>query len=154
MLESIPIETFEDHIDEVILERGKNYIKSGAVHMIKQSKSYVEAKCEGTDRYTVTMELENKEVIDHECNCPFEYGPFCKHKAAVLYLIRDSLQIRESRYLEEHPHELKKKGISVDRLVKQLSKEEQERLIKNWTDKYFVLQKELVEFVTKKGISD
>ena len=28
-------------------------------------------------------------IIEHECDCPYDFGDVCKHKVAVFYAIRD-----------------------------------------------------------------
>ncbi|MCR5448195.1 MAG: SWIM zinc finger family protein [Solobacterium sp.] len=73
-----------------ILERGEDYAYSGAVHDIKQTRDLIKAEVDGTETYHVRIELEENEVMDMYCSCPYAMdGHNCKHMAAVLYTIED-----------------------------------------------------------------
>ncbi len=73
---------FEPHI----LERGYAYYLEGAVTEISIEKDGIEATVEGSEDYSVTIELKNGQVEEMECTCPYaEGGAYCKHIAAVLY---------------------------------------------------------------------
>ena len=53
-------------------------------------EGYYEAEVEGSQIYTVFVELEeNGEISDMSCDCPYDWEEFCKHEAAVLYALRE-----------------------------------------------------------------
>lgn len=73
---------FEPHI----LERGYAYYREGAVTEISIDEDGIEATVEGSEEYSVAIDLKNGQVEDMECTCPYaEDGAYCKHMAAVLY---------------------------------------------------------------------
>ncbi|MCB0706985.1 MAG: SWIM zinc finger family protein [Saprospiraceae bacterium] len=81
------LETFEDHFDPIILERGYDYYKDGAVGNLDRSMDTWMADVYGSDAYEVNIVVKNGAVVNTDCNCPYDRGPFCKHIAAVLYAI-------------------------------------------------------------------
>lgn len=85
------IKDFEKSFDKKILERGKEYYNSGCVYSLEKTsdKSYT-AEVDGSDVYEVDVDLDKNGEIEYiSCDCPYEYGFYCKHEAAVLYALRD-----------------------------------------------------------------
>ena len=86
----IPLDQFEQVIDEKILQRGLTYFKKGHVHELEEvSPNTYEAIVEGTEDYTVRLTVENKVVTDYSCDCPYDLGPVCKHVAAVIFSLQE-----------------------------------------------------------------
>ncbi len=84
------IDDFENEIDATILGRGQAYFEEGAVVELEQVRQGLyEATVAGSDDYIVEVEIRNGEVKALECDCPYDYGPVCKHEVAVLYAIRE-----------------------------------------------------------------
>lgn len=84
------LNNFESELDPVIVERGRDYFLSGAVTDLEEEDAFAwRAIVSGSDDYEVSVFFEEDEVIDWNCDCPYEYGPVCKHVSAVLYAIRD-----------------------------------------------------------------
>ena len=68
-----------------ILERGRDYFRSGAVTDLHTSDNTLTATVAGSADYEVTVTLENGEPSDLYCSCPYAAdGKNCKHMAAVL----------------------------------------------------------------------
>ena len=92
---SIHIDKFEEEIHFLIAERGKEYFDAHQVLMLQQTTEGWTAVIEGSETYQVL--LEGHDVISQwHCTCPFEHGPVCKHIAAVLYAVRDEIQINRA----------------------------------------------------------
>lgn len=73
---------FEYHI----LERGYDYYCENAVENIDVSADTVRADIIGTEDYEVEISLDNGEVTDMYCSCPYaDSRRNCKHMAAVLF---------------------------------------------------------------------
>lgn len=91
----IPLNAFEQHIDETILKRGLSYFKKGLVEEPEEiSPGEYESIVEGTETYTVRLTIKNEILTDYSCTCPYDFGPICKHIAAVLfYMQQDALDI-------------------------------------------------------------
>jgi len=91
----IPLTQFEQYIDETILKRGLQYFKKGHVHEPEEiSPGVYEAIVEGSEDYTVQLTLKNGMITEYVCDCPYDFGPVCKHVAAVIfYLQQDELEL-------------------------------------------------------------
>lgn len=94
----IPLNEFEQLIDESILKRGLAYFKSGAITDFSEiSNNEYEAIVAGTEEYSVQLEIKNNIVTEYTCDCPYDMGPICKHVVAVIfYLQQDKLELNPS----------------------------------------------------------
>lgn len=69
-----------------ILERGYDYYLENAVENIDISEDMIRADVIGSEDYEVEISINNGDVIDMYCSCPYALdGKNCKHMAAVLY---------------------------------------------------------------------
>ena len=69
-----------------ILDRGYDYYYDGAVEDLKYSDKCIRAHVQGTEDYEVEITLDDGEIVDMDCSCPYAAdGHHCKHMAAVLY---------------------------------------------------------------------
>ena len=85
----IPLNEFEIHVDEDILKRGLQYFKKGYVTAVDElSAGEYEATVEGSESYTVHMEVKNGVMNGCYCNCPYDWGPICKHEVAVMFYLQ------------------------------------------------------------------
>lgn len=67
-----------------IWERGKKYQRDGFVDDLKKVGNKYTAVVYGSNRYRVTITIENGIVKRMGCNCPYAAeGKACKHMAAV-----------------------------------------------------------------------
>ncbi len=84
------LNNFEDHIDSIILARGFGYYTAGYVlSLVETGEHAYRAKVEGTELYKVVVEFDKQAEINFTvCDCPYVYGEYCKHQAAVLYALR------------------------------------------------------------------
>ena len=112
---------FEEYFSPRILERGKEYYQNHHVITLDRiEEGYYEAEVEGSQIYTVFVELEeNGEISDISCDCPYDWEEFCKHEAAVLYALREQEEYIPS---VEEPEQ-------KQTLLKQLAAYEKETLI-------------------------
>ena len=86
----IDLTQFEQEIDPTILKRGLQYYKKGVVGIIAESEYEVQAIIEGSndEEYITTLYLEGDMVIDSTCSCPYDFGPVCKHVAALIFALK------------------------------------------------------------------
>lgn len=69
-----------------ILDRGKEYNRSGLVEELEISDNEIKALVIGNDEYEVSISVRNGEIENMDCTCPYaDEGFYCKHMAAVLY---------------------------------------------------------------------
>lgn len=108
-----------------ILERGYDYYCMDAVENLDISEDLIRADVSGTEDYEVEISLENGEVTDMYCSCPYaEDGRNCKHMAAVLYGWEDARQEYEqdksALFIQAHTTEaFWKKQEAIQALVEQ-----------------------------------
>jgi hypothetical protein len=81
---------FESVIDAKILERGLEYYQDGQVISMESDGTSWIADVSGSDDYTVTVGVSKSgKITEMDCDCPYDFGPVCKHEAAVLYALRN-----------------------------------------------------------------
>jgi hypothetical protein len=69
----IPLNSFEQYIDETILKRGFQYFKKGLVHEPEEvMKGNYESIVEGTEPHTVNLTIKNFVVTEYVCTCPYD----------------------------------------------------------------------------------
>ncbi len=117
---SINVDTFEDDVHFLIVERGKEYFDAHQVLMLKQTDEGWTAVIEGHETYQVL--LEGHDVITTwNCTCPFEHGPVCKHVAAVLFAVREHIRVNRAassgeidRWIDEADIDLIKRLLKIE----------------------------------------
>ncbi len=134
----IPLNEFEQIIDQTILKRGLSYFKGGAITDFSEiSTGEYEAIVSGTEEYTVQLEIKNNIIIEHNCDCPYDMGAVCKHVVAVIFhLQQDELELNQPNFTIPK----KKKTKSVSQQVQELLNA--------------ISHKELIEFVQENSKKD
>jgi len=93
------INDFELYIDELILERGRDYYNSACITSLEYDGAKWTANVEGNDDYTVAAALsDDHEILSSDCDCPYEGGKYCKHKAAVF--TPSAIKLYRAMYLQ------------------------------------------------------
>jgi len=79
--------------------RGEDYYQGGAVRQLIQRGQSLEALVNGSDYepYFVQISLGDKSVEEADCNCPYDYGGWCKHIVATLLTYLDHNEDLEQR---------------------------------------------------------
>ncbi|WP_291720035.1 SWIM zinc finger family protein [Bernardetia sp.] len=89
------IHDFESHIETRFVDRGFHIYEQDYIQEIETiGKGEFTATVLGTTFYEIYVELDEEEVVDWNCTCPYD-GWICKHVVAVLYYLRDSKMWRE-----------------------------------------------------------
>lgn len=135
---------FENSIDRTIVERGYDYYLEG--HVLE---AYVQGEneyfffIEGTSDYEVMVELEeNGDILYSECDCPYDFGPVCKHEVAAYFQLAEMLNTGKDK-LTDGPGNSRKKE-NIQDVLSQLSKEALISIIKEITKSDDVLEKNLI----------
>jgi hypothetical protein len=103
---SFTLANFKQQIDDTILQRGRQYYRSGRVVDLGEDEEGIwSAKVEGTETYDVDIQQEATGQLSATCTCPYDLGPVCKHVAAVLYAIEKTFPA----YVEHKPRKTSKK---------------------------------------------
>jgi uncharacterized Zn finger protein len=88
---------FETKIERKILDRGFDYYENNNVIDVENlGNGEFSAVVEGSEDYEVFVEISKGKVVEHSCDCPYDWGDVCKHVVAVLYYIRDTKILGES----------------------------------------------------------
>ena len=87
---NIPLNQFEQVIDDVIIKRGLTYYRKGLVEEPQElSPGLFEAFVEGNELYRVTVTISKGVVTRHTCTCPYDMGPVCKHVVALMFALQE-----------------------------------------------------------------
>lgn len=116
---------FRNAIDGTVLERGRSYYDSGAVYDLEEvAKNQWTANVAGSFDYSVTItELANGQLVT-SCDCPYDYGPICKHIAATLF----ALEAEPER--PRHTHKQRQsRAQQIEKALDRLKKDELTALV-------------------------
>lgn len=96
------IDDFETCIEEKILERGKRYFSDDLViDLWSETPNQFCAVVNGSIPYDVEIHLDGAGmIVRHGCDCPYNWGEYCKHEVAVLLVIRNLL--KQGTKLKKH----------------------------------------------------
>ena len=86
---SFSLLTFEQSLSSSIAGRGLDYYQNGAVANLARDGNTYLATVYGTEAYQVEITVHEGQVESWACDCPYDYGPICKHVAAVLFEVRE-----------------------------------------------------------------
>ena len=128
----IPLDNFEQYIDNTILQRGYSYFKNGHVRELEEiTPGKFQAIVEGTEDYTVSLRIRDGVITEHICDCPYDMGPICKHVVAVIFeLQQEELGLKKqnssSSGSRKKKKPVKRKTIAdkVNELLEKVSHEE------------------------------
>lgn len=147
----IPLDQFEQVIDEKILQRGLTYFKKGLVRELDEiSPNTYEAVVEGTEDYTVRLTIENDVVTEYSCDCPYDMGPVCKHVAAVIFSLQEEnlgltkKTAKSKKASGSGTKRSKSVATQIDELMAKASVDELKELIRNEVNKNAVFRKHVL----------
>jgi len=94
----IPLIEFEQIVDETILKRGLSYFKKGVISDFSEIASgEYEAIVSGSEDYCVQLKIKENIITEHQCDCPYDLGPICKHIVAVIfYFLQDEFELNKN----------------------------------------------------------
>jgi len=132
------INNFEQHLNKTILDRGNDYYMNGHIieTYIQGNNEYV-FTIEGKEYYEVVVEIdESGEILYSSCDCPYDFGPVCKHEAAAYFELLE-------RWNHAPKNEIPKQPI-LEEVLSTLSKEELISMIVEITKKDRTLQNSIM----------
>jgi hypothetical protein len=122
----LTLNNFDKSISSGMLKKGKDYYDDGAVLEIDEHKGKWTAEVEGTDMYTITVQVKNKTDIEEWfCDCPYD-GDLCKHVVAVLFCIKEQIALQKTIPAAKDPKKL------FDSVLSQVSLDESHEFIKHY----------------------
>lgn len=79
------LNNFQEKVEQQILQRGFNYYREDRVLKSYRQDDFI---VQGSEDYEVIVKIgENGEITYSACDCPYDFGPVCKHEAAVYFKI-------------------------------------------------------------------
>ena len=133
----IPLQSFEQYIDETILKRGFQYFKKGLVNEPEETgHNEFEAIVEGTEDYTVNIIVKNDVVTEYVCTCPYDMGPVCKHVVAVIFYLQQEelgITVKAKKGNSDIKKAPKKKTVAeqVDEILEKLTPDNLKDIVRN-----------------------
>ena len=83
------LKDFEQFVEGKIVQRGFDYYENEDVRKVeKVSGNEFSAVVFGSRIYSVYVKLNGNEILEYECDCPYDWGDTCKHAVAVFYKLR------------------------------------------------------------------
>lgn len=136
---------FEEYIDDVILKRGKDYFEDGRIEKIEEmDKHFYIIEIAGSDDYTVEIYInDSNKIIDIDCDCPYDWGDYCKHQAAALYALRQMKNLERDQPKPKKELNGKKK-VDLKTLLSTLQQEELIQIILDASREYPEIEKRLL----------
>lgn len=122
---------FERHIDKKIVDRGYDYYENHYVTLVeKTGKNVYEAEVAGSELYTVEVELSDQgAIVDSRCDCPYDWGEYCKHQTAVFFALRNikngtGLDKKDGESLHQSAAPRKRKAPDMKKILSGRTKDE------------------------------
>lgn len=78
---------WQEEFAPLILMRGKKYFEEGNVRRIQRSGNVYIAQVAGTEDYEVEISMDEDDIEEMLCTCPYARDNNCKHMAAVLFAL-------------------------------------------------------------------
>lgn len=131
---SFTLDNFELTVEPKIIERGFKYFKGGHVSRLeKVNENEFSALVSGTNSYNIYVKIDNRKIVEHSCDCPYDWDDICKHEVAVFYSLKTGVKVDD---------EIQKE---VDRILSELSDKQLReyfcnRLKKDWEFRNSILQ--------------
>ena len=135
---------FEKYFDYNILYRGESYYRENKILDIWCQDNLITAYIDGSEIYRVKLKVDDKEILNSYCSCPYsEDGEFmCKHITAILYYLRENkipeLEISDMKQLKQKRKESKLSKI-YDEMQYELRKiSDRNGFVNYYNGRYFV----------------
>lgn len=88
----LTLANFEKNLSSKILKKGLDYYEQDAVDDLEKVSSGLWcAIVHGSESYIVKVSTNKTRIKSWDCNCPYDYGPICKHVVAVFYAISNEI---------------------------------------------------------------
>lgn len=112
------INNFEKYIDKRVLDRGYDYYNDGnIVKVYKQLENEYVFDVVGNEDYEVLVKIDNNgEIVRSNCDCPYSFGPICKHEVAAYCKLVEIKNSKSELNIEKKPQ--------IRGVLQDLSKEE------------------------------
>lgn len=83
---------FEKDVSQVILDRGYLYYRDNKIKSYKRDSDEFIFNVDGTENYEVKVQIDDNNIKNSRCNCPYDFTFTCKHEVAAYYKIREIIE--------------------------------------------------------------
>lgn len=137
------INNFENDINKTIVDRGYSYyIEGNVVEAFEQGDNEYIFQIEGSDEYEVLVKIgDNGDILNSECDCPYDFGPVCKHEVAAYFQLYEMLNQVTTN---ENQKKKTSKRTTIQEVLNNLSKEELINIITNIAKSDATLENSLI----------
>lgn len=124
-LKCVNLTIFEECIPRKILARGKQYFEENHIlGMVEVSPQHFVAEIMGSNHYTIQINLNGEgEIVHSACDCPYDWGDYCKHQVAAFYALREKIGTLSAPEKNKKVKNTKKKE-DIETILSRLSKAE------------------------------
>jgi hypothetical protein len=134
---------FKNYINKTIVDRGYSYyIEGNVVEAFEQGENEYIFHIEGSDDYEVLVGIgDNGDILNSECDCPYDFGPVCKHEVAAyfqLYELLNQVTTNDMKMSKTN------KRPTLQEVLSNLSKEELINIITNIANNDATLEKSII----------
>lgn len=138
------LSNFEEFVEDVIVKRGKKYYMDGHVKKTDETaQDRYEINIVGSDDYSVMILLDdNNQIIDTTCDCPYDWGNYCKHQVAAFFALRENRDANLNK-MDKQQKPASKKEPDLETILTTFSKAELVKMIVNYTDDYPDIEKQI-----------
>ncbi|WP_232697498.1 SWIM zinc finger family protein [Brevibacillus daliensis] len=137
------INNFSDHTNKTIFDRGYDYYMEGnIVEVNKHEDNLFTFVVQGSEKYEVVVKIDEAgKILYTNCECPYDFGPICKHQVAAFLELRDMLlhEVQCQTMIK-----VRSTQPEITEVLLNLSKEELISIIVDITQKDRVLEKKLL----------
>jgi hypothetical protein len=124
------LKEFEKDISSKLIEKGYNYFMSDCVdNLDKVAPGLWMARVHGTETYIVEVRTHKTKIKGWDCDCPYNYGPICKHVIATFYAIAEKMGLKKSQREQKGGKKESVKKNRIGDIFKKASKEELQQFI-------------------------
>jgi uncharacterized Zn finger protein len=132
---TVTLSNFKQEIDPEILSRGRRYFTNGhVIDLDEVTDGNWSAIVEGTESYQVIITQKGNGDLSTQCTCPYDWGPVCKHIAAVLHAIEKTLEEEKEDKLHQPRKKRKTRHDKVHDALKRMAHEELVELLTELAD--------------------
>lgn len=144
------IKNFENHINKTIVDRGYYYYANGKiVDIYEEGNKKYSFTVKGSEDYEVVVHIDNDwNVIHSYCDCPYDFGPTCKHEAAAYFKLLEILNNKSTVVSD-----IKKKA-SLKEILEKITKEELIKIIEDIAEANKSIKKSLIFKYSKSSDED
>lgn len=137
------IKNFESYVNQTVLDRGYSYyIEGNIVEAYNQGNNEYAFEVQGSEDYEVIVKLDNKgEIIYSECDCPYDFGPICKHEVAAYFKL---FEIIDNDCIDLSSKEKASNSSGIKGVLNNLSKEELVKIILDIAQENRILKNSLI----------